>query len=130
MRHIFSLFSLCSNREFTISKLEQLYEAETLSERDSFDIGADESTQEPAIKRLRQSIKKKRDCAHGKLDLPDPATTDNLATLPELSEPILLQYLQERYQKDQIYVSHRTYIHGVSYDLISFLTLCLTDLHW
>lgn len=38
------------------------------------------------------------------LDLPKPSSTDNLATLSDLTESILLQYLGERYIQDQIYV--------------------------
>ena len=44
-----------------ISKLEKLLEAETLSERDSYDVGSDDSTQGPAIKRIRGSRKTRRE---------------------------------------------------------------------
>ena len=38
------------------------------------------------------------------LELPDAMKTDNLAMLPELTEGILLDFLKQRYSKDQIYV--------------------------
>ena len=38
--------------------------------------------------------------------LPDAMATDNLAALSDLTEDIVLQYLQQRYSQDQIYVSH------------------------
>jgi len=44
------------------------------------------------------------------VELPDPASTDNLATLSDLDDGIILQYLRERYQCDQIY----TYIGEIS----------------
>ena len=44
-----------------ISKLEKLLEAETLSERDSYDVGSDDSTQGPAIKRIRGSRNSRRE---------------------------------------------------------------------
>jgi len=50
-----------SNRDIPISKLEKLFEAETLSERDSYDVGSDDSTQAPALERLRGSMKIKRE---------------------------------------------------------------------
>jgi len=37
--------------------------------------------------------------------LPDAIETDNLAALPDLTEEVLLEFLQQRYSKDQIYVS-------------------------
>ena len=50
-----------SNRDMPISKLEKLFEAETLSERDSYDIGSDDSTQAPALARIRGSRKSRRE---------------------------------------------------------------------
>ena len=44
-----------------ISKLEKLFEAETLSERDTYDIGSDDSTQGPALARIRGSRKIRRE---------------------------------------------------------------------
>ena len=50
----------CSNRTVPVSKLEVLFEAETLAERDKFDEGTDVSTQAPALRRLGGKILKKR----------------------------------------------------------------------
>ena len=50
----------CSNRSIPVSKLEVLFEAETLAERDKFDEGTDVSTQAPALRRLGGKILKKR----------------------------------------------------------------------
>ena len=41
------------------------------------------------------------------LELPDPQQTDNLATMSELTEEIVLESLEERYSEDQIYVSEK-----------------------
>ncbi len=43
-----------------MSKLEALFEGETLVERDNFDEGVDVSTQRPALRRLRGSLLQKR----------------------------------------------------------------------
>ena len=45
----------------SMSKLEELFEAETLSERDTFDEGTDKSTQAPALRRLRGSMLMRRE---------------------------------------------------------------------
>ena len=50
----------CSNRSVPVSKLEVLFEAETLAEKDKFDEGTDVSTQAPALHRLGGKILKKR----------------------------------------------------------------------
>ena len=49
--------------------------------------------------------------------LPDPGSTDNLATLSDLTEEVLVKFLQERYQRDQIYVS-------IFYALLCYLSFC------
>ncbi len=43
-----------------MSKLEALFEGETLVERDNFDEGVDICTQRPALRRLRGSLLQKR----------------------------------------------------------------------
>ena len=43
-----------------MSKLEMLFEAETLAEKDKFDEGTDVSTQAPALHRLGGKILRKR----------------------------------------------------------------------
>ena len=50
----------CSNRSVPVSKLEVLFEAETLAEKDKFDEGTDVSFQAPALHRLGGKILKKR----------------------------------------------------------------------
>lgn len=58
--HSFSYVSI-SNRDMPISKLEQMFEAETLSDREMFEVAMDSSTQEPALRRLKGSaVSKKR----------------------------------------------------------------------
>ena len=49
-----------SNRTVSMSKLEVLFEAETLAEKDKFDEGTDVSTQAPALHRLGGKILRKR----------------------------------------------------------------------
>lgn len=49
-----------SNRSIPVSKLEVMFEAETLVERDKFDEGTDVSTQAPALQRLGGKILRKR----------------------------------------------------------------------
>ena len=39
------------------------------------------------------------------VELPSSSETDNLATLPEVTERILVEKLRERFKKNQIYVS-------------------------
>jgi len=48
------------------------------------------------------------DSAFVQVELPNPASTDNLATLSDLDDGIILQYLRERYHCDQIYVCGST----------------------
>lgn len=52
--------NMCRNRQTSISKIEELFEAETLSEKDCFDEGSDITIQMPALRRLRKSMKRKR----------------------------------------------------------------------
>ena len=47
----------CRSRN-SISKLEQLFEQETLKERDNYDEGADDSTTETALARLKSAKEK------------------------------------------------------------------------
>ena len=48
------------NRQTSLSKIEELFEAETLSEKHCFDEGSDVTIQMPALRRLRKSMKRKR----------------------------------------------------------------------
>jgi len=48
---------VCSSRD-TMSKLEQLFEQETLKERDNYDEGADDSTTELALAKLKSAKEK------------------------------------------------------------------------
>ena len=43
-----------------ISKLEKMFEAETLAEREQFATGSDSSMQEPALRRLKGNVAHKR----------------------------------------------------------------------
>ncbi len=54
----------------SISKLEQIYESNTLMEKDTFDEGADLSTQGPVLHKLQGSILQRRISFKVRITLP------------------------------------------------------------
>lgn len=70
------------------------------------------------------------------LELPDPMTTDNLATMSDLTEEILLKFLGQRYSKDQIYVrATPSFNYGIHLMTVCCLFVCFclsvcSDVHW
>ena len=75
-----ALFVICchSDLETPISKLEALFEGETLTDRENFDEGVDVSTQRPALRRLRGSLFQKRTSGSVRGSLIHPQTYLNL----------------------------------------------------
>ena len=90
-------------KKMSYSKQEELFEYETLSDKDSYLISEGESDRsQSACDRLaaKKSIVR---AVRQKPQLPEQCGSDDLATLSNMSEDIVLEELRQRYSKDQIY---------------------------
>ena len=90
-------------KNMSYSKQEELFEYETLSEKDNYLISESESERsQSACERLnaKKSILR---AGRQKPQLPEQCGSDDLATLSNMSENIVLEELRQRYSKDQIY---------------------------
>ena len=90
-------------QKMSYSKQEELFEYETMSDKDNYLMSESESERsQSACDRLatKKSIVR---AVRQKPQLPEQCGSDDLATLSNMSEDIVLEELRQRYSKDQIY---------------------------
>ena len=85
------------------SKREELFEYETMSDKESFLTNENESERSQAACDRVVARKSMARAVKQKPQLPEQCGSDDLATLSNMSENIVLEELRQRYAKDQIY---------------------------
>ncbi|KAI6649456.1 Unconventional myosin-XVI [Oopsacas minuta] len=89
--------------KMSYSKQEELFEYETLSDKDNYLINENDCERsQSACDRLNANKSITR-ALKQKPQLPEQCGSDDLATLSNMSEDIVLEELRQRYTKDQIY---------------------------